>query len=292
MTMSAQLAVEGDAGMKGRVAGRGAGRDSTLRWVVIIGLLAFLIAPIIPLIVWSFSFRWTFPNLLPTEYSLRAWEAVASPTNDVLLATWNSTVIAVVVTALSILIGVPAGRALGLYKFPGKRLVELLIVAPIIVPTLAVALGMHTLFIRYGLSNSLIGVIVVHLIPALPYMILVMAGVFANYDAAFESQARSLGANAFKTQRFVTIPAIMPGLVVGSLFTFLISWSEYVLTLLVGGGQVITLPLLLFNFARSGDNAIAGALAVVFIVPGILVLVFTSKHLSSGQAAMGGTGAL
>ena len=119
MTMSAQLAVEGDAGLKGRVGVRGAGRASTLRWVFIIGLLAFLIAPIIPLILWSFSFRWTFPNLLPTEYSMRAWEAVASPTNDVLVATWNSTVIAVVVTALSILIGVPAGRALGLYKFPG-----------------------------------------------------------------------------------------------------------------------------------------------------------------------------
>ena len=263
---------------------------SPLRWAVILGLLIFLIAPIIPLVIWSFAFRWNYPDLLPSEYSMRAWEAMASPTNGVLVATWNSSVIAVVVTVLSILIGVPAGRALGLHKFRGKRLVELLIVAPIIVPTLAVALGMHTLFIRYGLSNSLVGVSIVHLIPALPYMTLVMAGVFANYDASFESQARSLGASPLKTQWYVTFPAIRPGLIVGALFTFLISWSEYVLTLLIGGGQVITLPLLLFNFARSGDNAIAGALAVVFIVPGILILLLTSKHLTSGHAAIGGTG--
>ncbi len=266
------------------------GRRPVLRWAAIVGLLAFLVAPMIPLIFWSFAFRWNYPDLLPSEYSLRAWKAVASPTNNVLLATWNSSVIAVVVTVLSIAIGVPAGRALGLHKFRGKRLVELLIVAPIIVPTLAVALGMHTLFIRYGLSNSLLGVSVVHLIPALPYMTLVMSGVFANYDAAFESQARSLGASPLKTQWYVTFPAIRPGLVVGALFTFLISWSEYVLTLLIGGGQVVTLPLLLFNFARSGDNAIAGALAVVFVVPGVLVLLLTSKHLSTGHAAMGGTG--
>lgn len=267
-------------------------RASLRRWLGIAALLTFLVLPMMPLVIWSVAFRWVYPDVLPSEFSGRAWSSVFSSTNDVLGATIDTTLVALMVTVLSVLIGVPAGRALGLYDFRGKRVVELLILAPIIVPGLAVALGIHTLFIRYGLANSLVGVAIVHLIPTLPYMTLVMSGVFANYDADFEQQARSLGAGVFATQRHVTLPAIFPGLVVGALFTFLISWSQYVLTLLIGGGQVVTLPLLLFNFARSGENAIAGALSVIFVVPGILVLLLSSKYLSGEDAAVGGIGNL
>lgn len=273
-----------------RITRRHERRRTVLRWIGITGLLAFLVSPMVPLFIWSIAFRWFYPDILPSEYSSRAWEAVFSPTNDVIGAAWDTTLIALVVTALSILVGVPAGRALGLHEFRGKRVVELMILAPIIVPGLAVALGVHTLFIRYGLTNTVLGVSLVHLIPTLPYMTLVMSGVFANYDPDYEAQARSLGAGPIATLRYVMLPAIFPGLVVGALFTFLISWSQYVLTLLIGGGQVVTLPLLLFNFARSGDNAIAGALSVVFILPGILVLMLSSKYLTGENAAVGGIG--
>ena len=261
----------------------------TLRWVGISGLLAFLVAPMVPLFIWSISFRWFYPDILPSEYSARAWEQVISPTNNVIGAAWQTTLIALLVTVLSVLFGVPAGRALGLYNFPGKRIVEIMILAPIIVPGLAVVLGIDTMFIRYGLSGNIIGVSLVHLVPTLPYMTLVMSGVYANYDVDYELQARSLGAGRWATQRYVTLPAVFPGVVVGALFTFLISWSQYVLTLLIGDGQVETLPILLFNFARS-EPAIAGALSVVFILPGILVLLLSSKYLSGDSAAVGGIG--
>ncbi len=261
----------------------------TLRWVGIAGLLAFLVAPMIPLFIWSISFRWFYPDILPSEYSTGAWEAVISPTNNVLGATWQTTLIALLVTVLSVLFGVPAGRALGLYNFAGKRIVEIMILAPIIVPGLAVVLGIDTMFIRYGLSGSIFGVALVHLVPTLPYMTLVMSGVFSNYDVDYELQARSLGAGRWATQRYVTLPAVFPGVVVGALFTFLISWSQYILTLLIGNGQVETLPILLFNFARS-EPAIAGALSVVFVLPGILVLLLSSKYLSGDSAAVGGIG--
>lgn len=261
----------------------------TGRWVGITGLLAFLVAPIVPLFIWSISFRWFYPAILPTEYSGRAWAEVLNPNNDVVGVAWNTALIALVVTLLSILFGVPAGRALGLYEFRGKRIVEWMILAPIIVPGLAVVLGIHVLFIRANLSNTLLGVILVHLVPTLPYMTLVMSGVFANYDTDFELQARSLGAGRLKTQWYVTLPAIFPGVVVGALFAFIISWSQYVLTLLIGGGQIQTLPLLLFSFVRS-DPAIAGALSVVFILPAVLVLLLSSRYLSGDNAAVGGIG--
>ncbi|MEI2691740.1 MAG: ABC transporter permease subunit [Anaerolineae bacterium] len=65
-----------------------------------------------------------------------------------------------------------------------------------------------------------------------------------------------LGAGPWRIFWHVTLPAIFPGVVVAALFAFLISWSQYLLTLLIGGGSVITLPVLLLAFANSGDYAI------------------------------------
>ena len=101
-------------------------------------------------------------------------------------------------TALAVLIGVPAGRALSLYSFRGKIWFELLIFAPVIVPTLAVVLGIHIVFTRLNLANHAFGVILAHLIPATPYSVLVMASVFANYDVNYEAQARTLGASSIQ----------------------------------------------------------------------------------------------
>ena len=68
----------------------------------------------VPLFIWSISFRWFYPDILPSEYSARAWEQVISPTNNVIGAAWQTTLIALLVTVLSVLFGVPAGRALDL----------------------------------------------------------------------------------------------------------------------------------------------------------------------------------
>ena len=260
--------------------------------VIAIGLVIGVLLPFVPLLIWSFAHRWLFPAVLPTEWSLRAWSYVFSPSSQVWTAFWRSFVVATAVTLLSIPIGIMAGRAIGLYRFRGRTLVQFLILAPTIVPVLAVAMGIHVVFIRYGLADTLVGVIFVHLVPVTPYMVLIMSSAFANYDTDYEDQARSLGAKPSQVFRFVMLPAIWPGLMVGSLFAFIISWSQYLLTLLIGGGQVITLPVLLFSFANSGDNAITAALSLVFIMPAILILLLTARYLSGKDAAFGSFGRL
>lgn len=253
-------------------------------------LITWLILPLIPLAIWSFARGWFYPDILPRNWTTRAWEYAISDTAGVLDSLLLTIWISLAATALSVLVGVPAGRALGMYKFRGKEIVELMILAPTIVPGIAVVLGIHTIFITMGLTNTVHGVILVHLIPTLPYMVLVMSGIFANYDPSFEAQARSLGASPLKTFWYVTLPAIRPGIIVGGLFAFLVSWSQYILTLLIGGGRVETLPLLLFNFATSGRNDITGAIGVVYILPGIIILLLTAKHLSGRSGAVGGFG--
>jgi putative spermidine/putrescine transport system permease protein len=249
-------------------------------------LIVWLVLPLVPLAIWSFARGWRFPDLLPQEWSLKAWSYALSDTSGVLGSLGLTIGISLGATALSIIIGVPAGRALGMHQFRGKHLVELIILAPTIVPGIAVALGIHSVFIWLGLTNTVAGVILVHLVPTLPYIVLVMAGIFANFDPAFEAQARSLGASPLQTLWYVTLPAILPGVIVGGLFAFLVSWSQYILTLLIGGGRVVTLPLLLFNFATSGRNDITGAIGMIYILPGVLILLFTARHLYGQNGAV------
>ena len=254
--------------------------SNSFKFITIIMLITWLIMPLIPLVFFSFSKGWVFPFLLPKYWSLNAWNYALSDTAGILESLWLTIFISLSVTILSILIGVPAGRALGIYKFKGKVFIELIILAPIIIPSIAVVLGIHSVFISIGLTNTIFGVILVHLIPTVPYMTLVMSAIFSNFDADFEYQARSLGASSLKAFYYITLPAILPGVVIGGLFAFLVSWSQYILTLVIGGGKILTLPLLLFSFATSGRNDITGAIGILYILPSIIILIFTTKYLS------------
>ncbi len=261
---------------------------SFLRALVIIGIVAGVLLPLLPQIIWSFTFNWFFPNLLPQQWGVRAWEYVVSPTSRVGEAFLTSMALALTVTLAAALIGLPAAWALAKLQFWGKRLVEWLILAPLIVPTLVVVMGLHIFFIRYGLSDSFIGVLLVHLIPALPYFVLVMGGVFANYSDEINEAARTLGASPLRIFLHVMLPVITPGLAVAALFTFLVSWSQYITTLLIGGGQVLTLPLVLFPFIQGANQANAAALSLIFVAPALLAIWFTSSILQSDSAALGG----
>ena len=261
-----------------------------LRRMAAIVLISWLVLPLVPLAMWSFAHGWTFPNVLPQSWTLQPWAFALSPQSGVLHSLALTTGIALAATALSVLIGVPAGRALGQYKFRGKAFVELIILTPIIMPGIAVTMGLQSVFIGLHLNNTVTGVVLVHLIPTLPYMVLVMSGIFAAYDPQVEDQARSLGASPTQVFRHITLPAILPGIIAGAMFTFLVSWSQYILTLIIGGGRVQTLPLLLFQFATSGRNDITGAIGMIYILPGVLILILTARHLTGRNSAITGFG--
>ena len=251
-----------------------------LRSGVIVGIVLAVFVPFVPLVLWSFGLRWFYPAFLPTEFSLRAWSYLASPSSKVVSSLLTSVLLSFTVTILAVLIALPAGRVLGLYQFRGKSLIEFSLLAPLIVPGLAVVMGIQVLFIRYGLADTFLGVVLAHLIPVTPYAVSLLAGVFANFEVDFEAQARMLGASPLETFWKITLPSIFPGIVVSVLFAFLVSWSEYILTLLVGGGRVLTLPLLLFSLVQGGDYALTAATSLVFITPVVVVLIFTSRFLS------------
>jgi len=244
-------------------------------------VIALATIPVMLLVVWSFSRRWFWPALLPAEWSLRAWRYVADPGAEVAPALLASAGLAAAVTIASLLIALPAARALAWHDFRGKRVVFFGLLLPVLAPPLASAMGVHALFLEAGFADSWIGVMLVHLIPAAPYTTMVLTGSFSRFDPEFEAQARTLGADSFAIWRRVTLPAIAPGLAVAAVFAFLISWSQYLLTLLVGGPGVRTLPLILVSFQRSGDEAVTAALSLVFIAPAIIVFIMAARFMKN-----------
>jgi putative spermidine/putrescine transport system permease protein len=106
-----------------------------------------------------------------------------------------------------------------------------------------------------------------------------MWGVFSNYNPEFEDQARSLGASGTRVVWKVMLPMIWPGVVVAGLFSFLLSWAQYLSTLIIGGGRLLTLPILLFSLMGSGDRPVAAAVSLVFVAPAFLVLLLSARYL-------------
>lgn len=252
-------------------------------------VIVVLFLPFVPLLIWSLAEGWYFPQLFPEQWTLTHWLQLASPASKVGEGLLQSLAIALITTLLSLLVGLPAGRALGLMTFPGKAILKLVLLTPIIVSPLATLMGIQFVLIRVGLSGTLIGVILVHLMPTIPYMTLVLASVFANFDTGYETQARSLGASSLQVFHQITMPMIAPGVMVGALFAFLISWNEFLLTFFVGSGRVFTLPMVLFTLLQGGNNGLTAAVAVTSIIPGLVFLAIASNALQN-DAAIGGLG--
>lgn len=255
----------------------------------IILVIAVLFLPFLPLLIWSFAQGWFFPQLVPEQWTLQHWTEILSPTFRVIEGLLQSLAIALTTTFFSLLVGLPAGRAIGLMEFPGKEALKLFLLTPIIVSPLATLMGIQFVLIRLGLNGTLSGVILVHLMPTIPYMTLVLSSVFANFDIGYETQARSLGASPIQILSQVTLPLIAPGLMVGALFAFLISWNEFLLTFFVGAGRVFTLPMVLFTLLQGGNNGLVAAVAITSVIPGLLFLLLASKALQN-EATLGGLG--
>ncbi len=227
-------------------------------------LVVLITIPLIPLALSSFSAGWQWPEIIPHTFSLRAWRYVLSHESGTWGAVWTSLEIAVLVTLINLVLAIPAADALARWKFRGKLVVEAILFAPLVVPPFVAMMGMYITFIRLNLTESILGVILAHIIPTLPYMVRALIVSFSTLGFQWEDQARMLGAGRYGRLWYVVLPHILPGIVAGASLSILVSLSQYLITLLVGGGQIMTLPLLLFPFINGGDPVIGSAYTLLF----------------------------
>lgn len=249
----------------------------------------FILGPFLPLIIQSFAFKWAWPNLTPTRWWWEqrdnalfplAWDYVFSPASRIFDATVNTVFIGICVTLICLVIALPAARVLAREKFKGKSLFEFFLSMPLIVPETAIALGLLMIFIRLDLAGTYWAIIIVHLIPTLPYMIRMLTSVYQGLGLTYEEQAAILGATPWQILTRVTLPMLMPGILAGALLAFLVSTNIFLLTFFMGLGNIYTLPTLLFAKISGGqiDGSTAG-IALLVTLPGIVLLLLSERFI-------------
>jgi putative spermidine/putrescine transport system permease protein len=249
-----------------------------------LAVVAFLIMPLLALVLWSFAGSWFYPDVLPTQWSLAAWRAAflgGAATRDAFL---TSVGLAVAVAAVAMIAAVPAGLVLGRERFAGRRAVEIIILLPLVVPPFGLAMGLmleYLLLTRVGIGlyHSWLGVLVGHAVIATPYATrLVQAGA-EGLGRQAEDAARNLGASPLRAFWHVTLPGLVPSLALASFSAFLVSLSTYLLTIMLGGGLVQTLPLVLVTQLSNLSRPAAAVTATLLVLPGLAYLFIAERAL-------------
>lgn len=258
------------------------------RAVSVLLAVLWLVVPLLPVLVWAGAERWSFPDLLPRTWGTAGWhDAVAE---GLLPALLRSLALGVAVTVVATPLGVMTGRVLGWRLTGSPRLVVGLLLVPLVLPPFAVAMGLDVVLLRVGLPE-LVSVVLLLAVVAVPYAAYTSATGFARTSPELEAQARALGATARQARLRVVLPALRGSIVVAALLAFLVGWSDYVVTLLVGGGQLVTAPVLLGSTAAgSGNDAMVAAMALATLLPPVLLVTAVVGRRRRDRSSTGSTG--
>lgn len=239
----------------------------------------FLLLPLAIVVPMSFSTAISF-EFPPPGYSL-GYYAKYFTSEEWLHPTLNSFVIALGATALTMLLVVPAAFGYVRYRFRGKTFVNLLMMAPLIVPHVVSAVAYYGFLGRVRLTGTLLGVIVAHGILAVPVAFLVITATLKGFDRNLERAAMSSGAGPLRTFFHVTLPVLRPGMLVGALFAFLSSFNEAVVVIFIGGREASTLPKKMYESIRLESDpviAVVSTLLVSAVVLGVLLSTFMRRR--------------
>lgn len=242
-------------------------------------LLLFLYLPIIIMALMSFNASPFY--MLPIEWST-VWYETFFANSQLIAATWNSVVIAVITTVISAILGTTASLALYRYDFPGKFVLQAALLPPIAIPWLITGTAMLIFFFGVGIGRGLHAIILGHVALALPYVIIVVNTRLKTLAPELEEAARSLGASQWQLTRRVTLPWIAPGIIAGGLFAFAVSFDQFVVSYFLATPGQSTLPVEIYAAIRKGFTPEINAVSTIIIVLSMAIMLITARFYKFG----------
>ncbi|MDQ6435343.1 ABC transporter permease subunit [Mesorhizobium sp. LHD-90] len=247
-------------------------------------LLVWTAVPLFMAVMWSLvnpDDPWSPPAVLPPSFSLAQWEYVFT-FSEIGKAIVTSFVLAPVVTILSFILSLPTAYAIGRLSFRGKEALRLLILLPIVLPAMVIAMFLSRTFYAFGLAQTFLGLVLGHTLLSMPYMLRILATAFEAIPQDVIDAARNLGAGRLELVRHILVPMVLPGLMAGSVFTFITSLEEFNLTFVIGTPTFQTIPTVLFDylgyhFVRTN----AAVVSIVLMVPSIALLLIAERYLKT-----------
>jgi putative spermidine/putrescine transport system permease protein len=238
--------------------------------LVTAAILVFLLAPILTIVPLSFSagsfLHYPLPGL-----SLR-WYGDFFASEFWLPALQNSLVTGVATSALATSLGTLAAVGLWHARFPGRALIVIALLLPMVVPDIITAVGVYFYFAPLGLTNGYLGLVLAHTCLATPFVVITVLATLSGFDRTLLRAATSLGASPSLAFRRVMLPLIFPGVVTGALFAFTISFDEVVVALLVAGPAYRTLPRQMFSGINENLSLTITAVATMMVLISTSVL--------------------
>lgn len=243
-------------------------------------VLAFLVAPILALLPLSVN------DSQFLSYPMRGltgrWYEEFLTSGRWRLALSNSFVLAGASAVLATVLGTAAALGLALADFPGKRLLNALVLTPLVVPVVVFGVGLAVLFGRIGLARTYTGLVLAHAALGSPFVVVTVGAALASFDRDLLRAASSLGAPPWLAFRRVVLPLILPGFLTGFLFAAATSFDEVVTNLMIGGPEHRTLPREMFSSIRENISPTIAAAAAVMtsVATAMLVAVELLKRRS------------
>jgi multiple sugar transport system permease protein len=222
------------------------------------------------------TFQWPKP-LLPTDFSTDTMEFFVN-SKGVLSSVGNSVIVALLTIVASLLLGAPGGYALARFRFRGKEAISLGLLISKMFPTAILSIPLAVAFIQMDLYDTIWGVALVHTAMALPFVIIVTAGIFVGVPRDLEEAAQTLGCNRPQAFLHVVMPLALPGLVAAAIFTFVISWNEvFAATILTLRNR--TLPAQVLSGLNDSPLYYRYAGGFFMIVPALFFIFLIRKYL-------------
>ena len=231
---------------------------------VCIGVLLFLLLPILVIIPLSFSSSSFLAYPMP-GWSLQWYDNLFN-SSDWGRAARNSFIVAPLASLLATVLGTLAAVGLARIQFWGKGLLMSLLIAPMVVPIVVVGVSTYLFFAKIGLADTYLGLILVHAALGAPFVLTTVLATLQSFNDNLVRASLSLGATPLSTFFRITLPIIAPGVISGALFAFATSFDEVVVTLFIAGPTQVTLPRQMFTGIRENISPTIAAVATLLIL--------------------------
>jgi ABC-type glycerol-3-phosphate transport system permease component len=200
----------------------------------------------------------------------------------------NSTITALGVTALALVVSSPAAYGLSKYPVRGRRSLVIAILTSQMLPPVLILVPFYTLIVRVGLSDNYFGIVLAHTVLALPFCMWMLKSYMDTVPAALVEAAQVDGCTRLGTLLRIVLPSSAPGLAVTAFFAFTVSWGDYLFVSIVSGSnKTATLPLYLYQLSNSlqlrWDMIAAGS--VLTILPVVILFALVQRWLVEGLLA-------
>jgi putative spermidine/putrescine transport system permease protein len=236
--------------------------------------LVLLLAPVVVVILAGLNSgdHLTFP---PDGLSLR-WVVAFFRSGAFLPAYLFSLLLALCTMFFSTILGTMIALVLARNEFPGKQMARAFFMAPLMLPGIVLGLALYLFYLSsgLGLTRTMPGLVIGHVLVTCPYVIGTVNASLVGFDKSYEEAARSLGAGPLKTFRIITLPIISPGIIAGSVFSFIVSFGQFDVSLFLTPPDYNPLPIALYSSLRytfEPTAAAAGIFAIFLVVISMLI---------------------